>query len=235
MGIEEEPTRRSTERSRPARADGLLDINVLPQRHRKARLRWASVAPWLSLLGLIILVYPTFQWFVATNDEFGLVARDLAHMRSTQIALQTPSGTESALSTQIASVNDQTQGIRAAADSLNLQQIAWGETIQRALDLAPLGVDVSSVVQTEDQVEITGLASSYQIPLAYAQRLKDSGRFSDVSVSVVSRNPEASPTPSSASPTPSTSAGQPSFTFRLSLLLPTSNAATPTPEVTLAP
>lgn len=237
MGIEDKETRRSVARGHPARTDGLLDLNVLPQRHRRPRLRWAAAAPWLSLLGLIILLYPIFQWFTTTNQAFNLVARNLDRQSATQIAMRAPSGTEAALSTQIAQARDQAEALASVAETVNLQQVAWGDTLQFALDQAPAGATVLSVEQEDDNLVLSGDASTYQVPLAYAQRLRDSGRFLAVSVNVISRIPETSPTPA-ATPTESaggsTAAAGP-FTFRLTLQTTASNVSTPVPEATDAP
>ena len=237
MGIEEQGTRRPEARRTPARAAGLLDLNVLPQRHRRPKLRWASVAPWLSLLGLLILVYPTFQWFTTTNQAFNLVARNLDHQSATQSALRTPSGTEAALSTQITEARDRASQLESAAGSVNIQQVAWGDTLGFLLDQAPVGVTLFAINQEDDTLVLTGNASTYQVPLAYAQRLRDTGRFLSVSVSVISRNAETSPTPASAATaTPGVASAQERpFTFRLTLQTAASNVSTPAPEATDAP
>jgi hypothetical protein len=234
MAAEQEPTKRSTGRTQPARADGLLDLNVLPQRHRRPRLRWASVAPWLSLLGLLVLVYPTFQWFLATNQAYGAVAREVGHLQATQIALQAPSGTEAAMSTQISSVQDQAQQLRAAASMVNIQNVAWGQTVNFILGNAPAGLTVIGVAQNGDTLAVTGDASTYQVPLAYAQRLQASERFVSVTVAVINRKPTAMPTTAPASTTEENLTASPTpeapFTFTMSIVTESSNLPTPVAE-----
>jgi hypothetical protein len=210
----------------------MLDLNVLPQRYRRPRLRWAAVAPWLSFLGLLVVAYPIFQWFLSANGVFNAVAGDLVHQQATQSALAAPSGTEAALSAQIASANDQTEQLRSAARSVDIQQILF------ALDQAPTGAVISAVDQNETTLILTGGASTYLVPLEFARRLRGSGRFVSVQVAVIRRNPDLTPVPASggaASPAASATPASSPFTFRMTLVTASSNMPTLIPEATRAP
>ncbi len=238
MGFEQDPTKQAGNRRRQARDPDMLDLNVLPQRYRRPRLRWAAVAPWLSFLGLLVVAYPIFQWFLSANGVFNAVAGDLVHQQATQSALAAPSGTEAALSAQIASANDQTEQLRSAARSVDIQQIAWGSTILFALDQAPTGAVISAVDQNETTLILTGGASTYLVPLEFARRLRGSGRFVSVQVAVIRRNPDLTPVPASggaASPAASATPASSPFTFRMTLVTASSNMPTLIPEATRAP
>lgn len=229
---------------RASRRASMLDLNVLPPRYRRPRLHWANVAPWLSLLGLIILVYPTFQWFLTTNRAFGDVARQLDHQRATQMALETPSGTEAALRSEIADVQGETDRLQSAMQSVDLQKVAWGDEMRYVLDQAPAGALVSQVREQGSGLVLNGQATTYPVALVYAQRLQDSGRFVSVQIDVISQAMETSPTPttvpartarsSTPSPTAPPEVAHP-FAFTITLSIAESNQPTPTEEATSAP
>jgi Tfp pilus assembly protein PilN len=244
MSDEQESNQRPVRTDRGSRRASMLDLNVLPSRYRRPRLRWAAVAPWLSLLGLIILVYPIFQWFLTTNQGFSFVARDLDHQRATQILLETPSGTEAALRSEIAEVQAETDRLQSAVQSIDLQKVAWGDVIRYVIGQAPGGALVTQVSGQGSGLVLNGQATTYPIALVYAQRLKDSGRFVSVQVDVISQTPETSPTPT-AVPTRTTRASTPAssnapeaqhpFAFTITLTMAQSNQITPTPEANSAP
>jgi Tfp pilus assembly protein PilN len=193
---------------------------------------------------LIILVYPTFQWFLTTNQGFGDVARELDHQRATQMALETPSGTEAALRSEITDVRAETDRLQSAMQSIDLQQVAWGEEIRQILELAPGGALVSQVSEQGSGLVVSGQATDYPIALVYAQRLQESGRFILVQVDVISQASETSPTPTPAptrtarastpAPTTVTEVAHP-FAFTITLSIAESNQPTPTEEATSAP
>jgi hypothetical protein len=244
MANEQQHGRERSTSGRDFERDGALDLNVLPPRYRRSRLRWADVAPWLSLLGLIILVWPTFQWFLTTNQAFGDVARQLDHQRATQMALETPSGTEAALRSEIADVQGETDRLQSAMQSVDLQKVAWGNEIRYVLDQAPAGALVSQVSEGGSGLVLNGQATTYPVALVYAQRLQDSGRFVSVQIDVISQAAEPSPTPTtvpartarSSTPSPTTvpEVAHP-FAFTITLSIAESNQPTPTEEATSAP
>lgn len=226
----------------PARTAGLVSLDVLPARYRRSRPPWSTIAAWLALVALLALLYPTAQWFAAARDEFDLASRHLAEQQETLTAGAAPSGTEAALQTQIAALQDQTGKLNQAAESVSLQQVAWGETIQFALSLAPEGSAINQIDQTADSLELTGTAQAYDQALGYARRLEATGRFATVQVEIISHLVESTPTAAptagrtARTPTPTaTPAASGLFGFRITLTTRLSNLATPLPEVTDAP
>ncbi len=246
MGLDQDPTRTSKSRSVPERRADLLDFNVLPRRLRRPRVTWRAVAPWLSLLVLVGVVYPLFTWFAAANAEFDRTSNQLFHLQSTLTAGQAPSGTEAALETMIADVEEQTSQLNLAAQGVDIQQIAWGETIRFALGQAPAGANITHVDQATDTLTLSGTAQSYRIPLEYGRMLEATGRFLSVRVDIISLVPKTSPTAAatatpartsgSSTPTPALEApGEPLYLFQLTIVVRASNVITPIPEATDAP
>ena len=219
--------RQSAEHRQPA----LLDIDVLPQRYRRKKLTWAAVAPWVALAGMLALVLPTYQWFSATNDNFNQIAGNLARQQATLASVKSPSVTEEALQTQVAQVMDQVNAYQNLTGDINLQQVAWGPTISGVLTKTPPGLYVDSIAQSGPVLTLNGTASAYQLPLDYARALETSGKFVSVQVKVIERV-EPTPTSLGSAPTP-VSPG--SFGYEITLALPASNLATPSPEATHAP
>jgi Tfp pilus assembly protein PilN len=221
---------------------GKLDLNILPERYRQPRLRWASVAPWLSLLGMAALVYYTFNWFSASNQTYETVVRRLAHQQGTLAALEAPSGTQAALAGSVATLQAQTQNLRAASSSLNLQQVAWGEQLQFALSLAPSSATIDRIEQNGRQIVLTGSADDYSVALDYARKLEAAGGYAAVEVELISVLPQASPTPAATpsrsrtakTPTPVPTAA-PIFNFRITLTNGISNEVATAGEGTHAP
>lgn len=222
----------SDKRHRPGRRQpGLLDLNVLPQRYRRRRLAWASVAPWIALAGMLALVVPTYRWFSTTNETFNQIAGNLARQQATLVSMKGPSGTEEALQTQVAQVMDQAHAYQSLTRDVNLQQVAWGPTISGVLTKMPPGLEVDSIAQSGAVLTLDGTAFAYQLPLDYARTLDASGKFQSVQVKIIQR---VNPTSTSLGPTP-TPVSSGTFAFEITLVLPASNLSTPTPEATHAP
>lgn len=213
------------------RRSSLLDMDVLPQRYRRRRLTWGAVAPWIALAGMMALVFPTFQWFSSTNDNYNQVARNLTRQQATLASVKNPSGTEAALQTQVAHVMNQAQAYHSLTQDIDLQQVAWGPTIRGVLAKTPPGLEVDDIAQSGTVLTLNGRAFAYQQPLDYARALETSGQFDSVQVKIIQR---VEPTPASLGPTPTPGSSE-LYGFEITLALPASNLATPTPEATHAP
>lgn len=211
----------------PAPVEGLLDINLLPDRYRR---RWpapATVLAWLvavALLGALVLSYRTYRSAHLEYQE-----QRAGHEAAQQQLEAEDSLAEdlNALRADIEAAQQEAATLQRSANALAIQEISWGTTLSSILELAPDGLDVNSVGQSEDTVGLQGTAEAYYLPLVYAAALSNSHpealvTVQEIHVLVPQAEQEPTPTPSEAetSTAPADQQSEMNYGFSMRLVYP---------------
>ncbi len=158
----------------PTPVEGLLDINLLPDRYRP---RWpapATVLAWLVAVALLVSLFLSYRTYRSAVLEYEAQRAALEAAQQQLEAEDSLAAELEALRADIEAAQQQAAALQRSADALAVQEIGWGTTLNSILSLAPDGLEVTSVVQSEDTVALQGTAEAYYLPLAYAAALRDS-------------------------------------------------------------
>jgi Tfp pilus assembly protein PilN len=206
-----------------ASGSDLIDLNILPEKYRRRRLRLASVLPWLLALAAILLLLPNYQRFAQANAQIAVLEADLVRVQEA-LSARNPAGAEAEqLKATLDQVLARVDEIEGAYEAVAPQQMAWTGALRAIEEAIPEGVGLTSLSQTDRQITLAGTASDHAKVQILKANLENSGFFSSVTTQSVVALPAPTPTPTSTpAPTPTPT--------------PTSTSVpTPTPTATPTP
>ena len=228
----------------PNKVDGLLDINVLPDRYQRRRISFTTIFAWLLFVALVGLLYLSFQRF---QQGTRTLAEQRLRFQTVQEALDAaeaqPAEIEQ-LQTDIDTLQERPSVLEAALAMVNIQPVQWGSLLAEIVLAAPDDVRITTLSQNADLVNIVGVADEYDQPLAYRDDLKAQGMLFEVRLVSITRVAaedleqllEEAPTPAEqpeeVEATNEEDAQNFLYQFEIQLRVPEAVQATPTPEVT---
>jgi Tfp pilus assembly protein PilN len=167
----------------------LIDLNILPERYRPRKFGFRRLRPWLLVIGYALILIPSVQllsqaWvnMIPIEQEFRETQAALADFREVSQERQ-------ALQVHYEELVSQTSQIETDYQSATIQQVSWGPTLKTTVSLLPGGVRLTSLSQSVGEITLEGEADAYLLPLEYADRLKQTGLFSDVIVEAIRQMP----------------------------------------------
>lgn len=185
----------------------LIDLNILPEKYRRRRLRLASVLPWLLALAAILVLVPNYQRFAQANAQIAVLEADLVRVQEA-LSARNPAGVEAEeLRATLDEVLARIDEIEGAYEAVAPQQMAWTEALRAIEEAIPEGVGLTSLSQTGRQITLAGTASDHIKVHMLKANLWNSGFFSSVTIQSVVALPTPTPTPTSTplpTPTPTT-------------------------------
>lgn len=190
------------EERRPAKLQATVDLNLLPERHRRQWPSPSTVLSWalmLLLLGALYYSYPTFKAASAHYQD------QVAALEAAENEVRAPTPFEeqvSALRADIEAEQERAQTLRASRRSLVIQQIAWGATLIEFVNAAPPGLEITSVSQEQISLRFAGIADEYHLPLQYAATLRTLAGDASVRVEAIRVQQPPAETDDAATPTP---------------------------------
>jgi hypothetical protein len=215
----------------PTRIEGLLDVNLLPERYQRARLKWSSVLAWLALIVLIGLLVPSYQRWQISSEKLNVERLALVQAQSDMESIDPDAEARAKLQEQIDTALSRAADLRTAASAISIQDVEWGSTIGSIRAAQVNDLRLTGILVDGGTVQLNGDAKSYSLPLDYAAALRSTGDFQSVvveSISKVELSPEqqaevsgaAIPAPAEeGSPIPS--GGEPviRYSFEISVLV----------------
>lgn len=188
----------------------LIDLNILPPRHRQRRIRFMTILPWVLWVILLALLYPVGRRFLEVEGDFRTTRLAYQQVQSTRESYQPRAEEINALETEIAQVDSVKENIQSSLENIQVESPLWSELISRVRQETPTRIDLVSVVQEEDQLLVSGLSKTYQDVLEMEDNLKDNEAFAAVHIESISETQINQPTPT-AVPTDQTGevSGQP--------------------------
>lgn len=191
----------------------LVDLNILPPRHRQRQIRLMTILPWVLWVILLALLYPVGRRFLEVERDFQTTRLAYQQVQNTMESYQPRAEEINALETEIAQVNSAKDNIQSSLENIQVQSPLWSELISRVRQETPTRIDLVSVVQEEDQLLVSGNSKTYQDVLDMEDNLKENEAFAGVQIESISETRIDQPTPT-VIPTTQTgeSAGQPQAT-----------------------
>ena len=171
----------------PERVEGLLNINVLPERYQPRRVAFTTVLAWLIFVALVGLLYLSTQRFQQGTQA---LAEQRVRFAAAQEALQAaevqPAEIE-ALQNEISALQEQAGELAEAVELVNIQRVQWGSQLAGIVLAAPDGLRLNTISQEGEQVTLSGMAEQYGLPLAYRDSLMDNPDLSNVVLLSIAR------------------------------------------------
>jgi Tfp pilus assembly protein PilN len=154
-----------------------------------------QVVLWLLVLALGVLLIPLMLVSGWVRSDATRVEDDLMSVQSALSAAGAPSAEVNKLNTDIAGVNH----LVTLMETVTVPSgVNWPLVINAAMQYDPAGIQVTSLTQTDQQIQLAGRATNNDAVVQYQKSLIDSGAFRDVQVVSLST---AQPTPIPAAPT----------------------------------
>ncbi len=198
---------RTNQRSDPV----LMDLNILPERYRRKKVKPIMVLPWVLWIALVGLMYPMVTNLIQAQTAYHEAKTGFLTTQATVEAYQPLSEEMDSLQAQIDEANQTVEKIQSSLQEIKIDSPSWSEILSLIKNNTPRGVALSTIVQSGDQIVVEGSAKSYQLVLDMDETLKGVDRFSKVELQAINRaiSEEPTPTPSETgedkpiAPTPS--------------------------------
>jgi Tfp pilus assembly protein PilN len=163
----------------------LFNINVLPQRYRRRKIRLVALAPWLAFILLLAALYPSSILAMRAQSEFGLARNKAASLQATVENFQANAAELDALQAEIDAQIERRDQILASYQGLELTGSAWSNTLFLIYSSIPEGIQFTQIIQQEGQIHLDGIAESYGAVLDLLDTLQGFKDFHDVQIDSV--------------------------------------------------
>jgi hypothetical protein len=171
----------------------MIDVNSAQYKQDYQRLQSlrTQVVLWLFVLALGIVLIPLML-------ITGWVRSDVARLESELLSVQSALNNMAAPSEEVMQISAEVARINQLATSMQTVTIPsgvnWPQVVDAAARYDPATINIKSLTQTPDKIQLAGRALSSDSVVRYQQLLLDSGAFRDVVVISMSTVPPI-PTP----------------------------------------
>ncbi len=166
---------------------GLFDINILPQRYRRKRIRLVSILPWLLFIVLLGLLYFSGILALEAQGQFKQSQIDLAQVQSALENYQSSAEHVESLENEIEAAYLLRDQITDSYQGIDLSGTHWSDTLFSIKGIIPEGISLSLVTQQENQILLQGISNSYSIILDLVENLNELDAVQSVQIESVIR------------------------------------------------
>ena len=166
---------------------GLFDINILPQRYRRKRIRLVSILPWLLFIVLLGLLYFSGILALEAQGQFKQSQIDLAQVQSALENYQSSAEQVESLENEIEAAYLLRDQITDSYQGIDLTSTHWSDTLFSIKGIIPEGISLSLVTQQENQILLQGISNSYSIILDLVENLNELDAVQSVQIESVTR------------------------------------------------
>lgn len=164
----------------------MLDLNILPKRHRRRGVPLGSILRGALLLALLILMVPANERGITVQAALSLQQEQLD---AAQAALDSyiPLIDEiDLLESDLEAARARIEQIVASYVNVQLDAPTWSALLREIRTAVPADSAIVNIAQAEDVITVSGLSEAYQSPLQMAEDLEQTGLFTLVSVDAIS-------------------------------------------------
>ncbi|MGB2956965.1 MAG: PilN domain-containing protein [Anaerolineales bacterium] len=172
---------------------GLFDINILPQRYRRKRIRWVNILPWLLFIVLLGLLYFSSTLALEAQAQFKQSQIDLAQVQSALESSQSSAEEVDFLENELEAAYQLRDQITASYQGVDLTGTHWSETLFSIKGIIPEGISLTLITHRENQVLLQGISNSYPIILDLVESLYGLDAVQSVQIESVTRIIEIEP------------------------------------------
>ncbi len=150
----------------------LFDINILPQRYRRRKIRFINILPWLVFLLLMGTLYPSGITAMGAQSEFRLSQRKLNGLQSLLENHQGAAGEMESLQTEIDLQIERRDQILSSYQGLDLTGSKWSSILFLIEKNAPAGILWTQITQKDGEIRLDGIANAYPTVLSLRDSLE---------------------------------------------------------------
>jgi len=150
-----------------------IDINLIPKELRIKPL--VDGKTFAAIVVILLLGFGCFYFFNARSDSQAEIANLGSQIKTTQQQTATLSSNPEALNL-ISSIN-QLKAAKQGYEAFAASRVMWGNALAGVYSLVPMGVDITTITQKGNALEIKGTASSYTDVSDYGRALDNDPRF----------------------------------------------------------
>lgn len=172
---------------------------------------------WLIVFGLALLFLPLYLISTTIKEDAAPLKSTLVSIQQTLASTPRPNQGEQNLKATLVQSQKQVAELEAAKPALVASHFDWPAAIMIIGNYDQSVLALTSIVQTETRITLTGQANDEATTMTYAQSLRDSGQFQRVTVQTITL--KAAPSaPANAGKTESTPVDKPAvFTILIEL------------------
>ncbi len=163
----------------------IFDINILPARYQRKKIRLVAFLPWLLFVVLLAGLYPSLIIAQEAQSVFIRTRVEVAALQASMETYQSAADKMTALQAEIDLATYRRDLIKASYQGIDLQGSTWSPTLFRIEQTAPDGISWTSFVQQEQEIHLEGIANTYQVILDLQDTLSSLGEFSKVQINSV--------------------------------------------------
>lgn len=151
-----------------------IDINLIPEELRiKPLVDGKTLA---AVIVIVLLAFGSFYFFNAKSDSQAEIASLGSQIKTTQ--QQTAALSSNPEAVQLINSISQLKAAKQGYEAFVASRVMWGNALNGVYSLVPMGVNIASITQTGNALEIKGTASSYTSVSDYGRALDNDPRFS---------------------------------------------------------
>lgn len=165
----------------------LLDLNLLPARHRPRRLSLADIAPWVASLGLALLVLPIFNRFQEVNRSYQALQFELASQQRILAGESEAQKGIEAMESELNAVQLELDALAASYETFRIQDVAWNSVLSAVAAELPHDTSLIRIDQNGSQIRVRGESAEHQLVLVYSDRLAALPDVIDISIVRIER------------------------------------------------
>lgn len=184
----------------------IANLNTLQYKHDQQQLQSlrVQVVLWLVVLAVGIMLIPLLLVTRWVSEDVTYLERELLGVKNALQVATTPSEEVMNLNGEIARIGDLVTSMQTATVP---SSVNWPRVVNVIRQYDPTTIQITSLIQNEDKIQLSGRATSNDAVVSYQQQVLASSLFRDVIVVLLSTEPPASvPAPnnrnSNATPTP---------------------------------
>ncbi len=171
----------------------LFDINILPQRYRRKRIRLVSILPWFLFIVLLGLLYFSGIMALEAQAQYKRSQIDLAQVQSVLEDYQSSSEEVESLENEIEAAYQLRDQITASYQGIDLSGSHWSDTLFSIKRIVPEGISLSLVAQQDNQIFLEGISTAYPIILDLVEKLNGLDAVQSVQIESVTQIVEEEP------------------------------------------
>ncbi len=184
----------------------------------------SRIVLWLILLGLGILFVPVYLVGATIKESKTPLETELTQIQATLAVTPHPNPTEQALTDNLVQIRGQISDLATLQADLLATHIDWPSVMAIISSYDQTRMTITSLSQTGRAITLDGRANDQQIVMDYAELLRQSNQFQDVTIRSIALQPIPTATPErDATPVPATPGTTAAFTLTLQLKIEVSS------------
>lgn len=155
----------------PRRDGSLLDLNLLPARHRRRPIQLADVAPLLATLGLLILLAPVISRFQEANQSFQRTQSELASQEQILEGRGELQSRVDQMEADLQQLTERVSAMRSSQETFQIQAVAWNEPLASIKRAVPAGTGIVRIEHHGGQIRLVGESDTHRAVFDYLKNL----------------------------------------------------------------